>query len=169
MSMKALILFLLLFSFPYTAMSQTKSACNVTEPNEGGFFRSVALKSEVGDGNVVFKPGGPGFVDVDGAMGIKWAWVRLERGLLYVSGKRLDREAPPARAYVSDGYGDIGFQPTYLVFPTSGCWEITGRVGESTLVFVVNVEIVGNGPSWRWTRDDVPAEGWRVTGLSNEQ
>lgn len=48
------------------------------------------------------------------------------------------------------GYGNKGFRPTYLVFPTPGCWEITGRLGERSLSFVVYVEKVGAGPDWRY-------------------
>jgi hypothetical protein len=40
---------------------------------------------------------------------------------------------------VPDGYGPTGFQATGLVFPTPGCWEVTGRVGQDTLRFVLSV------------------------------
>jgi hypothetical protein len=58
------------------------------------------------------------------------------------------------------GYRDIGFQPTYLVFPTPGCWEITGRVGTAKLTFVLFVEKVGDGPAWKFEGLD---RGWRQT------
>jgi hypothetical protein len=116
-----------------------------------------------GDEPLVFKPGGPGFVDHDGALGMKWPWVRLKEGKLVVGGRPLDANAPPARAYISDGYGLTGFQPTYLVFPTPGCWAITGAVSGSTLTFVLKVELVGEGPDWRWSQGDMPSPGWRVT------
>jgi hypothetical protein len=32
-----------------------------------------------------------------------------------------------------------GFQATALIFPTQGCWEVAGQVGESTLIFVTRV------------------------------
>jgi hypothetical protein len=112
-------------------------------------------------GRVVFRPGGSGFVDHDGALGIKWAFERLKRGRLFVGGRRLDATAGPARAYIYD-YGDSGFQPIYLVFPTPGCWEISASVGAATspLTFVVLVEQVGDGPSWR---ENGPQPGRRVT------
>jgi hypothetical protein len=47
-----------------------------------------------------------------------------------------------------------GFHATALIFPTAGCWEVTGRVGDASLTFVVEVEKIGNGPAWH--RDDVP-------------
>jgi hypothetical protein len=46
-------------------------------------------------------------------------------------------------------YGDIGFQPSYLIFSTPGCWEVTGRVGEASLTFVTRVVKTGDGPVWR--------------------
>ena len=111
-------------------------------------------------GKVVFEPGGPGFVDHDGALGIKWPFQRMKRGQLFVGGRRLDGAAGPARGYISD-YGDTGFQPIYLVFPTPGCWEISAGVGATTkpLTFVVLVEKVGAGP----TSFQDGAEGRRVT------
>jgi hypothetical protein len=80
-------------------------------------------------------------------------------GRLEVGGRRIDGDAPPARAYLFD-YGNEGFQPTYLVFPTAGCWEITGGVGEARLTFVVLVEKVGEGPAWQF---EGLGPGWRVT------
>ena len=49
---------------------------------------------------------------------------------------------------MSDSYAYVRFMSSYLVFPTPGCWEITGTLNESKLVFVVLVEKVGEGPSW---------------------
>jgi hypothetical protein len=56
--------------------------------------------------------------------------------------------------------GEIGAQGTYLVFPTPGCWEITGRLGDAKLTFVLLVEKIGDGPSWRF---EGPPPGWRQT------
>ena len=41
------------------------------------------------------------------------------------------------------------FFPTSLIFPTSGCWEVTGRVGEIRLTFVTLVVMIGEGPNWQ--------------------
>jgi hypothetical protein len=101
------------------------------------------------EGQVVFEPGGPGFVLPDGSMGMKWPWFREVRGQLTIDGRRLDAPAPPLWADVSPSYGDSGFQPVYLIFPTPGCWEVTGRVGEASLTFVTFVVRVGDGPNWR--------------------
>ena len=112
-------------------------------------------------GRVVFKPGGSGFVDHDGALGIKWGFERLKPGRLFVGGRRLDAAADSARAYIYD-YGESGFQPIYLLFPTPGCWEISAGVGAAVapLTFVVLVEKIGDGPS---ARQNGPGPGRRVT------
>jgi hypothetical protein len=39
-------------------------------------------------------------------------------------------------------YGDSGYQPVSISFPTEGCWEITGRVGEASLTIVTLAERV---------------------------
>ncbi len=91
------------------------------------------------DGTVVFQPDGPGFIDQDGSLSMKWPWYRGVQGRLTIRGKRLDGTAPPLRADIPAGYRDTGFQATALIFPTEGCWEVTGQVGETTLTFVTRV------------------------------
>jgi len=52
----------------------------------------------------------------------------------------------------NDGYGDIGFQASYLIFPTPGCWEVNAQAGEredSRLTFVTKVVKIGDGPARR--------------------
>jgi len=58
-------------------------------------------------------------------------------------GKRLDAPAPPLRAIIPEGYGDTGFQATGLIFPTEGCWEVTGEVGDTRVTFVTRVVKLG--------------------------
>jgi hypothetical protein len=70
---------------------------------------------------------------------MKWWWWRGVRGSLLITGRRLDAAAPPLRADIPSGYGDIGFQSTALTFPTEGCWEVTGTVGNTELTFVTLV------------------------------
>jgi hypothetical protein len=77
----------------------------------------------------------------DGSMGMKFMWWRGVKGKLQITGRRLDAPAKPARADVPDGYGDQGFQASGVVFPTPGCWEVTGSVGRDRLTFVT--EVVG--------------------------
>lgn len=93
------------------------------------------------DGTVVFRPGGPGFVLPDGSLSMKFGWFRGAglRGKLTIHGRRLDASAPPLRADIPEGYGDTGFQATGLIFPTEGCWEVTGEVGDTRLTFVTRV------------------------------
>jgi hypothetical protein len=91
------------------------------------------------DGTVVFRRGGPGFILSDGSLSMKFPWWRGVRGKLTVEGRRLDSSAPPLRARIPEGYGDTGFQSTAIIFPTEGCWEVTGKVGQASLTFVTRV------------------------------
>jgi len=85
----------------------------------------------------------------DGKLGMKWGWRRGVRGQLRIEGRRLDESAPPLRADIPAGYGDFGFQASALIFPTPGCWEVTGRVGAASLTFVTLVQRIGEGASSR--------------------
>jgi hypothetical protein len=152
----------LLLAVATTADAADKE-CLVTEPNDGSFYSNDSLKASIGGAHFIFEPGGPGFVDYDGALGIKFAFVRLIPGRVHVGGRRLDGEAGPARAYIYDypyDSGYKGFQPISLVFPTPGCWEISGGVSGQRLTFVLLVEKVGEGPDWRL---DGPPLNRRVT------
>src|SRR5262245_37461664 len=96
---------LLLIARSSVAMSAEAASpsCPITSA-KGGFYRNEALQAQLpADGKFVFQPGGPGFVDRDGALGIKFPWDRLIPGELSVGGRRLDGAAGPARAYISDG------------------------------------------------------------------
>lgn len=92
------------------------------------------------DGKVVFKPGGPGAIQPDGTLEMKWWWWRSVPGELRIEGKRLD--GPPGgilRAEIPAGYGKTGFQVSGLIFPSAGCWEVTAHVGDQSLAFVTAV------------------------------
>jgi hypothetical protein len=139
--------------------------CNMTTPN--GIVAGLSERQEWSYGNtllsvgpfglwpngtVIFKPGGAGFITGDGALGMKFGWTRGVRGKLKVSGHRLDGAAAPLLLEANDGYGDFGFQASYLIFPTPGCWEVNAQVGEredSKIMFVTKVVKIGEGPSWR--------------------
>jgi len=134
------------------AQSQTSSKakqpeCEVTIPNEsqnskshGGNYGNGKLWTSLNpDGTVVFRPGGPGFLLPDGSLSMKFPWWRGVVGKLRVRGRRLDAAAPPLRSSISEGYGETGFQATALIFPTEGCWEVTGEVGKASLTFVTRV------------------------------
>ena len=75
----------------------------------------------------------------DDSLAIKLPWTRGVAGQLTITGRRLDAIAPPVRAWIPRGYGRRGFQSTAVVFPTAGCWEVTGRVGGVWLTVVVKV------------------------------
>ena len=117
-------------------------SCRVTVPDRPDAFYgddklSVALPWR--DGTVVFQPRGAGMVLPDGALSMKFGWNRGVVGRLAINGRRLDATAAPLRANIPDGYGDTGFQASALIFPTPGCWEVTGKVGEAALTFVTRV------------------------------
>ena len=104
------------------------------------------------EGTVVFRPGGAGFTTLDGSLGMKFGWTRGVPGALSVSGRRLDAPAPPLRFETTAGYGDVGFQPSYLIFSSPGCWEVTAQIatrGDSRLVFITKVVKLGEGPAVR--------------------
>lgn len=85
-----------------------------------------------------------GAVHGDGSIGTKLGWWRNVPGTVVISGRRLDAPAPPLSARASEeGYPTIGFQPSGVSFPTQGCWEVTGTVGESELTFVTFVFVRG--------------------------
>src|SRR5689334_11238911 len=77
----------------------------------------------------------------DGSLRTKFPWWRAVRGHLAITGRRLDAPAPPLRAEVSTAYGETGFQPSGLIFPSDGCWAITGRVGNAELTFITEVRV----------------------------
>lgn len=82
---------------------------------------------------------GPGLVSRDGSVGVKLGWFRNTPGRLRITGRRVDGQAPPLRAYVPPGYGGRGFQASGVIFSTAGCWQVTGKVGTATLTFVTFV------------------------------
>ena len=141
--------------------TQAASACSVTTPNgiaageeqdprsHGNRQVSVGPFGLWPDGTVVFQPGGAGFITRDGSLGMKFGWQRGVRGQLRVEGRRLDAPATPLRAEVPNGYGDLGFQATSLIFSMPGCWEVTGHVSDASVTFVTNVVKIGDGPAWR--------------------
>ena len=67
----------------------------------------------------------------------------LERHILGIDPCPITRpnnaSAPPLRSSIPDGYGDAGFQATRIIFPSDGCWQVTGSVGNASLTFVTLV------------------------------
>jgi hypothetical protein len=95
------------------------------------------------EGNVVLRKGGPGFVLPDGSLKMKFLWLMAGDGPLTLEGRRLDGEARPLRSEMSDGFVGRGFQPSYLIFATAGCWEVTAKSNGSSLSFVTRVTTEG--------------------------
>jgi hypothetical protein len=87
---------------------------------------------------VTFRKNGPGFVLPDGSLRMKFLWLLSVDGPLTVSGKRIDGTAPPLRSDFAPIVGQ-GYQPSYLIFPSQGCWEVTARANGSELTFVTKV------------------------------
>jgi hypothetical protein len=91
------------------------------------------------DGTVVFKKGGVGQLLADGTLRMKFLWLLAGDGPLTIEGRRLDAAAPPLGALITEGFVGRGFQPSSLLFPTTGCWEVTAKANGSVLTFVTRV------------------------------
>jgi hypothetical protein len=130
-------------------------ACAVTPPNRAAIPPAVAVKAGIianeytygngtiwtslwPDGTVIFRKNGPGFVLQDGSLQMKYLWVLATDGPLRLSGRRLDAAAPPLKSDFVPAIGR-GFQPSYVIFPTAGCWEVTAKANGSELTFVTKV------------------------------
>lgn len=71
---------------------------------------------------------------------VKFGWWRGGAGRFTIEGRRLDAPAAPLRYSIHENsYGEFGFMPSYLYFPSEGIWEITGHLGDQSLTFVVRV------------------------------
>lgn len=61
------------------------------------------------------------------------------RASFKIDGRRLDSDAPPLRS--DPPLGVSGSNPVFIMsginFPTSGCWEVTGRYDQDALTFVI--------------------------------
>jgi hypothetical protein len=80
----------------------------------------------------------------DGAFRDKFMWWAVGvTGRLTIRGERLDARAPPPWAQISSGWPEgfrgSAFWASIVLFPTEGCWKVTGRVRDVSLSFVVNV------------------------------
>jgi hypothetical protein len=74
-------------------------------------------------------------------------WTVGTTGEFTIQGRRLDASAPPLHAQINSGvpqnrFAEVPgarFWASGISFPTRGCWQVTGRVGRTTLAFVVFV------------------------------
>ena len=74
---------------------------------------------------------------------MKFFWLLATDGPLTVSGRRLDGDARPLTAEMPQSFVGAGFQPSYLIFPAAGCWEVTATANGSSLTFVTMVATPG--------------------------
>jgi hypothetical protein len=133
------------------APTNTLASCPVTIPNRSTppgerpsslFHGDETLWTLLWpDGKVVIHPQDVG---ADGSLETGFAWWRAPEvgGELMIQGRRLDAPAPPLRSETYESHGTYVGQGSKLIFPTEGCWEITGKVGDAgtaSLTFVVLV------------------------------
>ena len=84
----------------------------------------------------ILRPANYGRARPNGTIAVKFPWTRGVTGQLRITGRRLDADGSTLRSWVPGGYGRTGFQSTAVIFPSTGCWEVTGRVGTAALTFV---------------------------------
>lgn len=131
--------------------------CPVTAQPSGGMLRNDALAVPImPHGTITFGAGHAGFVLPDGALMIKYGWIRLRDGQFSIHGRRLDGSAPPLRARITEKAAGDRFEPVSLIFPTAGCWEVTGQLDDTKLSFVVHVIALKGIPSAARRSDKVP-------------
>lgn len=132
---------------PFPVVEPSTVSCPVTAPN-GSLPPGETNASEyyLGNGKLWTSlwPDGKVYMEPynqksDGSFSMKWGWVRGVSGPLSIEGRRLDADAEPLRAFIPSGYGETGFQVSELIFPTVGCWEVTGHVGDASLTFITQV------------------------------
>ena len=88
-----------------------------------------------------------GTPEPDGSTSQKYPWWTVGTGGgLTIEGRRLDAAAPsPLRGRINRGWPETPFAEvrggrfwsSAVYFPTGGCWQVTGRVGATSLTFVV--------------------------------
>jgi hypothetical protein len=150
-----------------TAPGTVDQACPVTAPNNltppgeapskgslgaGGYLGNGRLWTVLWPHGLVLVP--PDDIGPDGSLEMKFPWWRGPRlhGAVHIHGHELALGLPVG-ASIPGGYGDTGFQPSGIVFPAAGCYEITGEAAGATLTFVTLVRpcsaLAGLPPSQR--------------------
>jgi hypothetical protein len=135
--------------------STAVAACHPTKENargpghpgiESSHYGNRALATSVpSDGTVTARPHQPGHPTVhrDGSIRTKFPWWiarRSEHPRLRITGRRLDAPGDPLRARVYRS-GSRWFHPSLVIFPSTGCWRVTGHTPGGYLSFVVRVVI----------------------------
>jgi hypothetical protein len=125
----------------------TQLTCPVTQPNGNPPPGESPSSDHHGNGVLwtVLPPEGRALVppeqaQADGTLSLDWPWWQWKEGQLTITGRRLGAFAAPLQANIIEGTGEIGPQSSKLLFPEKGCWEITGKVGNAELTFVILVE-----------------------------
>jgi hypothetical protein len=128
-----------------TAVSPSNGTCPLTlpngstppgEPDGGANHGNDHIWTAMWPHNVLIAS--RDYIDADGSVVMKWPWWwRGVNGQIKITGQRLDGDAPPLTAHTQEGY--TRFQPSGIRFPTEGCWEVTGTVGDASLTFVTLV------------------------------
>jgi hypothetical protein len=77
-----------------------------------------------------------------GAWATKFPWWRIIPGALTITARRLDGPTGhfSGNPGTVDSYGTAGFDPSYLVWPSLGCWQVTGTVANQSLTIVMHVQ-----------------------------
>ena len=85
-------------------------------------LHTEALQRAIGEG--IF-----GIVRADGAIAVKFPWWgrRGTTDPLTITGRRLDQSAAPLRVDAPPDSGSPCFWASRIIFPTEGCWSVTGR------------------------------------------
>jgi hypothetical protein len=106
------------------------------EPDFQGNHGNGKLWVYLSEGKLMIEP------RTDGTLRWKFGWWTSAPGQLTIRGRRLDAAGKPLKSDVSSPPGMPRFHPSTVIFPTPGCWQITGRANGSELTFVVEVESV---------------------------
>jgi hypothetical protein len=72
---------------------------------------------------------------------MKVLWYREVAGKLRITGQRLDGSSDALSAEIPSGYGHSGLQPSSILVPEPGCWEVTGSVRDHALRVVAEVHV----------------------------
>jgi hypothetical protein len=132
-------------------LRQRVEKCPVTIANGDGPPGEGSSPDYHGNGALwtALPPGGidkGGTPEPDGSTSQKYPWWTVgTMGELTIQGRRVDAPAPPLRARINSGAPETAFAEVAggrfwssgISFPTEGCWQVTGRVGATSLTFVV--------------------------------
>ena len=129
------------------------ASCPVTRPNGNRPPRQPRSVNWYGNGLLWARVEGDGSYSVpreqvaaDGSIGNKLLWVTTPPwSKPAVTGERLDAAAPPLKVLgVNTGSFQGDVDPSHMTpvsFPSPGCWRLTARIADVSLVYVVQVAV----------------------------